>query len=47
MLITRKELRTFELMLVLIFIDVDMFLNVRKAISMAVCEVIIIDRKIE
>lgn len=44
---TRKELRTFELMLVLIFIDVDMNLNVRKAISMAVREVIIIDRKIE
>lgn len=44
---TRKELRTFELMLVLTFIDVDMILNVRKAISMAVREVIIIDRKIE
>ena len=44
---TRKELGTFELMLVLIFIDVDMFLNTRKAISTAVCEVIIIDRKIE
>lgn len=48
---TKQELATFELTvhvaLVLIFIEVGTFLNIRKAISMAVCGVIILDRKMQ